>query len=326
MHSHKKAFASLFDAELGQTSIKERTVVTGIVRSISNDRVQIDVQYKAEGSISISEFQDENGELTIQVGDSVDVWLDSMSEDEGTLRLSKSKADQMKAWDRIVNCFENGENVVGTITQRVKGGLSVDIGVKAFLPGSQVDLRPVRNLEKLINESMEFRIIKMNQNRGNIVLSRRALLEEVRLVKRKETMQNIEPNKIMVGTVKNITEYGAFIDLGGIDGLLHVSDMSWGSRPKDPNELFAMGDEIEVIILEFDQEEERVSLGLQKQLRPNPFEDVDTRYPEGAIVRGKVVHIIDTHAFIELEEGIEGAIHVSEMSWNKRIKKQHITS
>jgi small subunit ribosomal protein S1 len=317
-----EAFASLFDGVLGQTNIKEKTVVSGVVRSISSDRVQIDVQYKAEGSIPLHEFIDDNGEITIKVGDTVDVWLDSMSEDEGALRLSKTKADQMKAWDRIVKCFENGENVVGTITQRVKGGLSVDIGVKAFLPGSQVDLRPVRNLEKLINESMEFRIIKMNQNRGNIVLSRRALLEEVRLVKRKETMKNIEPNKIMVGTVKNITEYGAFIDLGGIDGLLHVSDMSWGSRPKDPNELFSMGDEIEVIILEFDQEEERVSLGY-KQLRPNPFEDVDTRYPEGAIVRGKVVHIIDTHAFIELEEGIEGAIHVSEMSWNKRIKTAH---
>ena len=317
------AFSSLFETALGEKSIKEKSVVIGVVRSISSDRVLVDVQYKAEGSIPLYEFQNEEGEISIKVGDSIDVWLDSMSEDEGTLRLSKSKADQMKAWDRIVECFENGENVRGTITQRVKGGLSVDIGVKAFLPGSQVDLRPVRNLEKLLNETMDFRIIKMNQNRGNIVLSRRALLEEERLVKRKETMKSIEPSKIMFGTVKNITDYGAFIDLGGIDGLLHVSDMSWGSRPKDPNEIFVVGDEIEVIILEFDEGDERVSLGY-KQLRPNPFEDVDTRYPEGAIVRGKVVHVIDTHAFIELEEGIEGAIHVSEMSWNKRIKNaQH---
>ena len=317
------AFSSLFETALGEKSIKEKSVVIGVIRSISSDRVLVDVQYKAEGSIPLHEFQNEEGEISIKVGDSIDVWLDSMSEDEGTLRLSKSKADQMKAWDRIVECFEKGENVSGTITQRVKGGLSVDIGVKAFLPGSQVDLRPVRNLEKLLNETMDFRIIKMNQNRGNIVLSRRALLEEERLVKRKETMKSIEPSKIMFGTVKNITEYGAFIDLGGIDGLLHVSDMSWGSRPKDPNEIFVVGDEIEVIILEFDEGDERVSLGY-KQLRPNPFEDVDTRYPEGAIVRGKVVHVIDTHAFIELEEGIEGAIHVSEMSWNKRIKNaQH---
>ena len=317
------AFSSLFETALGEKSIKEKSVVIGVIRSISSDRVLVDVQYKAEGSIPLHEFQNEEGEVSIKVGDSIDVWLDSMSEDEGTLRLSKSKADQMKAWDRIVECFEKGENVSGTITQRVKGGLSVDIGVKAFLPGSQVDLRPVRNLEKLLNETMDFRIIKMNQNRGNIVLSRRALLEEERLVKRKETMKSIEPSKIMFGTVKNITEYGAFIDLGGIDGLLHVSDMSWGSRPKDPNEIFVVGDEIEVIILEFDEGDERVSLGY-KQLRPNPFEDVDTRYPEGAIVRGKVVHVIDTHAFIELEEGIEGAIHVSEMSWNKRIKNaQH---
>jgi small subunit ribosomal protein S1 len=317
------AFSSLFETALGEKSIKEKSVVIGVVRNISSDRVLVDVQYKAEGSIPLHEFQNEEGEISIKVGDSIDVWLDSMSEDEGTLRLSKSKADQMKAWDRIVECFEKGENVRGTITQRVKGGLSVDIGVKAFLPGSQVDLRPVRNLEKLLNETMDFRIIKMNQNRGNIVLSRRALLEEERLVKRKETMKSIEPSKIMFGTVKNITDYGAFIDLGGIDGLLHVSDMSWGSRPKDPNEIFVVGDEIEVIILEFDEGDERVSLGY-KQLRPNPFEDVDTRYPEGAIVRGKVVHVIDTHAFIELEEGIEGAIHVSEMSWNKRIKNaQH---
>ena len=311
-------FASFFDDYLNQRNIREQSVVPGQVIGIEGDWVTVDVGYKAEGIISKNQFINEEGELTISVGDTIDVYLDTMHEDEGQLILSKEKADQMKAWEEISKAYENNEIVTGQITQRVKGGLSVDIGVKAFLPGSQVDLRPVKNLEKLLGEDMYFRIIKFNRRRGNIVLSRRVLLEEERQVKRTETLKNLEVGAIMDGVVKNITDYGAFIDLGGIDGLLHITDMTYG-RITHPSEMVKVGQVLEVKILKYDSDSQRVSLGY-KQIRPDPWEEVEFKYPVGAIVRGKVVSMPDYGAFIELEDGIEGLVHISEMTWNKRIK------
>ncbi|MCK6507970.1 30S ribosomal protein S1 [Myxococcota bacterium] len=314
----RDAFTSLFDSYLDDSSVREGSVVKGTVLEIEGDWVTVDVGYKAEGVIPKAEFIDPEGNLTIAVGDVVDVFLDAMDEAEGQLSLSKRKADQMKAWEDISDAFEAGETVKGVITARVKGGLSVDIGVKAFLPGSQVDLRPVKNLEKLLGAEMEFRIIKFNKRRGNIVLSRRVLLEEERQVKRAETLKDLQVGAIMTGVVKNITDYGAFIDLGGIDGLLHITDMTWG-RINHPSEMVEVGQAMEVKILKFDPDSQRVSLGY-KQIRPDPWDEVDIKYPVGAIVRGKVVSMPDYGVFIELEDGIEGLVHISEMTWNKRVK------
>ncbi|RME26962.1 MAG: 30S ribosomal protein S1 [Deltaproteobacteria bacterium] len=314
----REDFQALFDQYLDKSSVREQSVVTGKVTGIEGDWVTVDVGYKAEGVIPKSEFIDPDGNLTIAVGDEIDVFLDSMDEAEGQLQLSKRKADQMKAWEEISQAFEAGETVKGVITARVKGGLSVDIGVKAFLPGSQVDLRPVKNLEKLLGEEMEFRIIKFNKRRGNIVLSRRVLLEEERQEKRKETLKELHVGAIMQGVVKNITDYGAFIDLGGIDGLLHITDMTWG-RINHPSEMVEVGQTMEVKILKFDPETQRVSLGY-KQIRPDPWDEVDIKYPVGAIVRGRVVSMPDYGVFVELEDGIEGLVHISEMTWNKRVK------
>jgi small subunit ribosomal protein S1 len=311
-------FAALFDEYLDQKSIKEQSVVTGRVIAIEGDWVTVDIGYKAEGAIHRNEFLTEEGDISIEVGADVDVYLDSMSEGDGTLSLSKRRADQMKAWEDIAKAHEAGETVSGHIISRVKGGLSVDIGVKAFLPGSQVDLRPVKNLEKMLGLTLEFKIIKFNKRRGNIVLSRRVLLEEDRKVKRSATLENLEVGAIMVGVVKNITDYGAFIDLGGIDGLLHITDMTYG-RINHPNEMVEVGQEVEVKVLKFDADSQRVSLGC-KQIRPDPWEEVDLKYPVGAIVRGKVVSMPDYGCFIELEDGIEGLVHISEMTWNKRVK------
>ncbi len=314
----RDAFTELFDSYLDKRSIREQSVVSGSVIGIEGDWVTVDVGYKAEGVIPKNEFIDPDGNLTIAVGDDIDVYLDSMDESEGQLTLSKRKADQMKAWEEISDAFEAGETVAGVITSRVKGGLSVDIGVKAFLPGSQVDLRPVKNLEKLLGQEMEFRIIKFNKRRGNIVLSRRVLLEEERQEKRKETLKDLQVGAIMQGVVKNITDYGAFIDLGGIDGLLHITDMTWG-RINHPSEMVEVGQTMEVKVLKFDADTQRVSLGY-KQIRPDPWDEVDIKYPVGAIVRGKVVSMPDYGVFIELEDGIEGLVHISEMTWNKRVK------
>ncbi len=314
----REDFTKLFDSYLDERSVREGTVVKGRVLGIEGDWVTVDVGYKAEGVIPKEEFIDADGNLTIAVDDMVDVFLDTMDEGEGQLTLSKRKADQMKAWEDISDAFEAGETVKGVITARVKGGLSVDIGVKAFLPGSQVDLRPVKNLEKLLGQETEFRIIKFNKRRGNIVLSRRVLLEEERQVKRAETLKDLQVGTIMYGVVKNITDYGAFIDLGGIDGLLHVTDMTWG-RINHPSEMVEVGQSMEVKILKYDPDSQRVSLGY-KQIRPDPWDEVDIRYPVGAIVRGKVVSMPDYGVFIELEDGIEGLVHISEMTWNKRVK------
>jgi small subunit ribosomal protein S1 len=254
----------------------------------------------------------------VAVDDVIEVYVERCENDLGLVQLSKEKADRLKIWDEIAEACENEELVEGVITGRVKGGLTVDIGVKAFLPGSQVDLRPVRNLEKYIGQSFHFKVIKFNKKRGNIVLSRRALLEKQREALKSQTLSNLEPGMLIDGIVKNITDYGAFIDLGGIDGLLHITDMSW-ARINHPSEMFELGQNVRVKVLKYDQERERVSLGL-KQNSEDPWLSVETRYAMGQRVSGKVVSLADYGAFIELEEGVEGLVHVSEMSWTKRVK------
>jgi small subunit ribosomal protein S1 len=268
--------------------------------------------------IAAWEFMTEEGALTVKVGDEVEVLVEEVENEDGQRILSKEKAERLQVWDEISNAFDQERAVEGTIVARVKGGLSVDIGVKAFLPGSQVDLRPVRNLEALLGERARFKIIKFNKRRGNIVLSRRALLETERKKMRETTLGSLSEGQILDGVIKNLTDYGAFIDLGGIDGLLHITDMSWG-RINHPSELFQVGDEIKVKVLKFDAEAERVSLGL-KQIQPDPWIDAGMRYPIGMRIHGKVVSLTDYGAFIELEPGIEGLVHVSEMSWTKRVK------
>ena len=312
------SFAELLEESYAKDEIREDEIVTGTIVDVTKDHVLIDVGYKSEGMIPVTEFNRLNGELQVKAGDKVDVLVEARENDSGLIVLSKEKADRRKVWDEIAAACEREETVKGQIISRVKGGLSVDIGVKAFLPGSQVDLRPIRNLDKLIGESFEFKVIKFNKKRGNIVLSRRVLLEREREAQKKVTLETLEEEAVMKGVVKNITEYGAFIDLGGIDGLLHITDMSWG-RVNHPNELFNVGDEVTVKVLKFDKESERVSLGL-KQIQEDPWTSVHRDFPVGTKVKGKVVSLTDYGAFIELVPGVEGLIHVSEMSWTKRVK------
>jgi small subunit ribosomal protein S1 len=311
-----ESFADLFEKQTRE--MKEGEVVQGIVTLVDEDHVQVDVGFKSEGLIDSWEFMDDDARMLVTVGDQVDVLVEEIEDDSGRIVLSKEKADRLKIWDDISKAYEADQPVDGVILSRVKGGLAVDIGVKAFLPGSQVDLRPVRNLESVIGEKLAFKIIKFNKRRGNIVLSRRALLEKEREKLRETTLETLSEGQIVDGVIKNITDYGAFIDLGGIDGLLHVTDMSWG-RVNHPSELFKVGDEIKIKVLRFDPESERVSLGL-KQIQPDPWRDAAMRYPIGKRLTGKVVSLTDYGAFVELEAGIEGLVHVSEMSWTKRVK------
>jgi small subunit ribosomal protein S1 len=299
-------------------NITEGEVVKGTVLSVSASAVIVDVGFKSEGMISIDEFLDENGEVTVQAGDTVDVLLERTEDRDGHIVLSREKAEKMKIWDEVEKAFNDKKVVIGRVIERIKGGLAVDIGVRAFLPGSQIDVRPVRNLDALRGQELRMRVIKVNKKRGNIVLSRKALLEEENAEKKKHTLETLSEGKVMRGVVKNITDYGAFIDLGGIDGLLHITDMSWG-RVQHPSELFKVNDEVDVIVLKFDPENERVSLG-HKQLTTDPWSDVFDRYPVTARVTGRAVSLTDYGAFIELEPGVEGLIHVSEMSWSKRVK------
>lgn len=313
MFEEEGSFAELMEQSM-RTDLQVGDVVEGTVLQVRDDLVIVDVGYKSEGEIPIEEFRNEDGEITVQEGDVIDVYFDRAESDSGLIGLSKEKADRYKIW----NSLEEGAVIEGRVAARIKGGLSVDIGVNAFLPGSQVDLRPVRNLDKLIGETFKFKIIKLNKRRGNIVLSRRILLEEERESQRQSTLETLEEGQEVEGQVKNLTDYGAFIDLGGIDGLLHITDMSWG-RVNHPSDVLAVGDKINVKVLKFDRERERVSLGL-KQLTPDPWLSVEEKYPVGGKVPGKVVSLTDYGAFVELEEGVEGLIHVSEMSWTKRVK------
>ena len=299
-------------------NLAEGEVVKGKVLRILPNEVVVDVGYKSEGLIDIEEFTDPSGRVRVEVGDTVDVLLEKTENQEGYVVLSKEKAEKMKIWEEVEQAYNEGKIVRGIVKERIKGGLAVDIGVRAFLPGSLVDMRPVRNLDALKGKELRMRVIKVNRKRGNIVLSRKAVLEEENQEKKKKTLALLEEGKILKGVVKNITEYGAFIDLGGIDGLLHKTDMSWG-RVNHPSELFVVGDEVEVVVLKFDPERERVSLGY-KQKTVDPWQNVGGKYPKNSRVRGKVVSLTDYGAFLELEEGVEGLIHVSEMSWTKRIK------
>ena len=299
-------------------NISEGDVIEGTVLKVSSSEVIVDVGYKSEGIISITEFLDENGQVTVQPGDSVDVLLERTEDRDGHIVLSREKAEKMKIWDEVEKAYAERRVVIGRVIERIKGGVAVDIGVRAFLPGSQIDVRPVRNLDALKGQELRMRVIKANKKRGNIVLSRKVLIEEENAEKKKNTLATIAEGKVMPGVVKNITDYGAFIDLGGIDGLLHVTDMSWG-RAQHPSELFKVNDDVEVIVLKYDPATERVSLGY-KQLHNDPWTSVSERYPVGQRISGKVVSLTDYGAFVELEPGVEGLIHVSEMSWSKRVK------
>jgi len=308
----EQSFESLFESSMQELNVGD--VVVGTVVQVNDDNVVVDVGYKSEGVIPLAEFKDEQGNIDIKVGDQIDVLFERRENESGLIGLSKEKADRQKIWGSL----EEGAVVEGRIVGRIKGGLTVDIGVNAFLPGSQVDLRPVRNLEKLLGATFQFKIIKLNKRRGNIVLSRRVLLEEQRESMRSDTLETLAEGQVVEGVVKNLTDYGSFIDLGGIDGLLHITDMSWG-RVNHPTDVLSVGEKIKVKVLKYDRERERVSLGL-KQITPDPWLEVESTYPVGAKVKGKVVSLTDYGAFVELEDGVEGLIHVSEMSWTKRIK------
>ena len=304
--------------QVNKKEFQEGEIYPGTIVSIGNDYVMVEIGYKQEGFVQTKEFMDYDGNMDIKVGDNIDVYLEKLESPLGNLILSKDKAEIIKAWDKISEACEQGTPLEGRILSKIKGGLSVDIGVKAFLPGSQIDLRPIRNLDKYLGKKMEFKVIKFNKKRGNIVLSRRAILQEERGKLRDEVLEQIQEGMIVKGVVKNLTEYGAFIDLGGIDGLLHVTDMSWG-RIKHPSSLLKMGDEINVKVLKFDMEKERISLGL-KQVGPNPWDGIQEKFNIGDVVTGEIIAVKDYGVFIELGEGIEGLVHISEMSWTGSIK------
>lgn len=316
-----KADATEFEKMIEDKEAKnfaEGEVFNGTIVGINDDYVTVDIGYKQEGLVYAREFKNFDGTMKVKVGEKIEVYLEKLESSLGNLVLSKDKAEIIKAWDNISEACEKGNPVEGTVIAKVKGGLSVDIGVKAFLPGSQIDLRPTRNLDKYIGKTMNFKVIKFNKKRGNIVLSRRAILQEERGKLRDETLGQIEEGMVVKGIVKNITDYGAFIDLGGVDGLLHITDMSWG-RVKHPSNILSVGDEIEVKILKFDASKERVSLGL-KQVQQNPWETAPEKYPVGTKVKGEIVSVKDYGVFVELTDGIEGLIHISEMSWTNKLK------
>jgi small subunit ribosomal protein S1 len=298
-------------------NLTEGEIVQGRIIGVTSNSVIVDVGYKSEGLIPIEEFTGRDGELTVRVGEEVDVLLEKTEDLEGHVLLSYGKAQKMRRWTEVERAYKEGRIIKGRITDRIKGGLTVDVGLRAFLPGSLVDIKPVKNLESLRGQELEFKVISLDRRRNNIVLSRKAVLETELAKKKAETLQRLEEGARLRGTVKNITDYGVFIDLGGIDGLLHITDISWG-RVNHPSEHFNVGEEVEVVVLKFDPDTERVSLGY-KQRSEDPWTFVDQKYPVESRVHGKVVSIVDYGAFVELEEGVEGLIHVSEMSWTKKV-------
>ena len=306
---------SLYDESMRH--LNEGQIVTGHVISITSNHVIVDVGYKSEGLIPVGEFTDHEGQLHVNEGDEVEVLLERTEDAEGYVLLSKIKAERMKIWSDIEKSYKAGDVIHGRVIDRIRGGLTVDIGIRAFLPGSLVDIKPVKNLETLKGMTLEFKVISMDRRRNNVVLSRKAVLEREFAAKKAETLDQLAEGAVLDGVVKNITDYGVFVDLGGIDGLLHITDISWG-RVNHPSEHFAIGDETQVVVLKFDPETERVSLGY-KQRSEDPWSLVDKKYPLGSRVRGKVVSLVDYGAFVELEEGVEGLIHVSEMSWTKKV-------
>jgi small subunit ribosomal protein S1 len=291
-------------------------VLTGTVLLITRDNVIVDINYKCEGQVPLAEFLDHDGNVAVKEGDEVDVFFEGTETENGTVMLSHAKAEKFKVWRELEQAFQNESPVEGVILGKVKGGLQVDIGVPAFLPGSHVDLRPARNLDRYVGQRGRFQILKFNRARGNVVVSRRSVIERERTSLKEETLKVLEEGVILEGTVKNITDYGAFVDLGGIDGLLHITDMAWG-RLQQPSEVLKVGEKVKVVVLKYDQGRERVSLGM-KQIMPDPWTKATEAYPVGARLNGKVVSVTDYGAFVELEKGVEGLIHVSEMTWSKR--------
>jgi small subunit ribosomal protein S1 len=313
----REDFQTLYEESL--KTLEEGQILRGIVMDITPDHVTVDVGYKSEGQIPMQEFLKRDKKVDVKIGDRIDVLLEKKESEEGLLTLSKEKADKIKIWREISRSCREGEVIEGEIVGKVKGGLSVDIGrIHAFLPGSQIDLKPIRNLDAMIGQRLKFKVLKFNRKRNNIVLSRRVLLDEERKQLREETLKNLKEGDIVEGVVKNLTDYGAFIDLGGMDGLLHITDISWG-RIGHPSEKLSIGDRIKVKILHFDQEKEKVSLGL-KQALPDPWESVPKRYPVGSRTKGRVVNVTDYGVFVELGEGVEGLVHISELTWSKKMK------
>lgn len=308
-----------FEQEQAELAANEDRVLKGTVVSVNQNYLVVDIGLKSEGVVPIAEAKDHEGNLRFNPGDPIDVMIEKGHTEEGYINLSHLKAQRLHAWDEIEKAYNDKTSVKARVIDRIKGGVTVDImGARAFLPGSQVDTRPVRNLDALKGQEIEVRIIKLNKKRGNIVASRKQILDEEVSLKRDETLKHLEEGSILTGTVKNLTDYGAFVDMGGIDGLLHITDMSWG-RLTHPRDLVQVGDQIQVKVLKFDKDKQRVSLGF-KQLTPDPWLDAAERYPIGAHVRGRVISVTDYGAFIELEQGIEGLVHVSEMTWSKRMK------
>ena len=315
-HEEGESFQELYEESLHE--IAEGEVVHGRIIHVGPEFVTVDVGFKSEGQVPIREFLQKDGTLCVNVGDEIDVLVERKESETGLVNLSKEKADKFRFWEEISRAWNEDQVIEGKIISRIKGGLNVDIGVLAFLPGSQVDIRPIRNLEKLIGTTSRFKIIKLNRRRGNVVLSRRILLEKERESHRTKTLEHLEEGKIVDGVVKNITDYGAFIDLGGIDGLMHITDMSWG-RINHPSDVLKVGQTIKVKVLQFDRESQRVSLGL-KQTTPDPWENVGQKFPVGNRIKGTVTSITDYGAFIQLLDGVEGLVHVSEMAWTKRVR------
>jgi len=308
------SFVELYEQSLQEVPTGQ--IVTGRVVQVNDDVIMIDVGYKTEGRLNINEVKDEEGNVTISEGDEIEVLVDRKKDDD--LILSRDKAVKLRVWDDIIKAHDESCFITGKVVSRVKGGLAVDIGFTAFLPGSQVDIYPVKDLDRYVGQTLEFQVLKYDRKRNNVVLSRKTILEREKEEKKKKTLETIEEGKILEGVVKNVTDYGLFIDLGGIDGLLHITDMSWG-RIRHPSESFSKDDQITVKVLSFDREKERVSLGL-KQLIDNPWDTIHERYPVNSVVQGKVVSLVDYGSFVELEPGVEGLIHVSEMFWTKKVK------
>ncbi len=311
----RETLAALYDETF--KNIEEGTITEGRVIDIQRDRVVVDIGYKSEGMIPVDQFTQEELD-TLKVNDPVQVYIEQCEDSDGNLMLSKEKADKMKVWEDLEVAHNEETQVEGKVISRIKGGMIVDIGVKAFLPGSQIDLTPVRDLDGLVGKTFKFKIIKINHRRGNVVVSRRALLEETRDKRRQTTLSTLSEGQLIEGTVKNITDYGAFLDLGGIDGLLHITDISWG-RVGHPSDMFSIGDRVEVLVLKYDRETGRISLGV-KQKSADPWTKVEEKYPGRSRVKGKVVSLTDYGAFVELEPGVEGLVHVSEMSWTHEVR------
>ena len=299
--------------------LEEGSITQGVVVRIGKEHVLVDVNFKSEGQIPVNEFLDAAGELEVAVGDQIDVYVVSKNESEGTIYLSRERAKRMQLFDKLEEIQEKNDVITGRIVRRIKGGYTVDLGgVEAFLPGSHVDLRPVPDMDALVGQEFEFRVLKINRRRSNVIVSRRVLLEERRDSMRKDLLKTLEEGQVVTGRVKNITEYGVFVDLGGLDGLMHITDMSW-KRIKHPKELVHLGDELELKVLSFDQEKQKVSLGM-KQLVSDPWENIAGKYPEGTRLAGKVTNLVDYGAFVELEPGVEGLVHISEMSWTRKLR------